>query len=196
MREYQIIDGVLEEMKQQSMLKDRNIVLLDDFTMESCYKIQYSIQKIVRMDDIEGKPIKDRKPITININSNGGDVFACFGLISYIERLKEQGYKINTYINTIALSCGFLLAIVGSHRAMNRRAVALMHQMSTGARGTVQDIFESVDFDREYWDRNKKYILQYTNFTEEELDEMQKRKLDKWMFAEEMLEKGCIDEII
>ena len=79
---------------------------------------------------------------------------------------------------------------------MNRRAVALMHQMSTGARGTVQDIFESVDFDREYWDRNKKYILQYTNFTEEELDEMQKRKLDKWMFAEEMLEKGCIDEII
>ena len=44
MGEYQIIDGVLEEMKQQSMLKDRNIVLLDDFTMESCYKIQYSFQ--------------------------------------------------------------------------------------------------------------------------------------------------------
>ena len=53
-------------------------------------------------------------------------------------------------------------------------------------------------------EETKQYFCQCTSedfiyahyFTEEELDEMQKRKLDKWMFAEEMLEKGCIDEII
>ena len=44
----QYIDGTLEEMKLKSCLNDRNIVLIEEFTRESVFKIQYLINKIGR----------------------------------------------------------------------------------------------------------------------------------------------------
>ena len=132
-----MIDTILEEIKLQSALKLRRVLLIEEFTRESCYKVTYLINKIVDMDNTINLPMEDRK-ITIDISSYGGCVFSCLSLIGLIESLKEQGYTIITHINSIAMLAGFFLSIVGSHRTINRHGVGLIHPMISGTQGSLQ----------------------------------------------------------
>lgn len=193
--QYQTIDNTLEEMKMQSALKNRTVVMLEEFTRESCYKIQYLIEKIIKLDKLKNTP-SEEKIITIKISSYGGCAFSCLSLIGLIENLKEQGYKIITHINSMAMSAGFFLAITGSYRTMNRYGVGLIHPMLSGTSGSLQSMIDDIEFDKVLWEQLVNITLKYTKFTREELEELKKCKTDKNMLATEMLEKGCIDEIL
>lgn len=192
---YQVQDNILEQMKHQRATKERTIVMLDEFTRESCYKIQHQIENIVRLDKIKG--IKDEdKVITILISSYGGCAFSCLSLIGVIERLKEDGYTIITHINSMAMSAGFFLAITGSKRVMNRYGVGLLHPMLSGTSGSIQKMIDDVEFDKVLWGQLVAITMKYTKFTMEDLEDLKRCKTDKYMLAEEMKEKGCIDEIL
>lgn len=189
----QYINNTLEEMKLQSSLKQRKVVMIEEFTRESVYKVQYLINKIVNMDKISEPK---EKVITLEISSYGGCAFSCLSLIGTLESLKEQGYKIVTHINSMAMSAGFFTAIVGSHRTMNRHGVGLIHPMLSGTSGSLQSMIDDIEFDKILWNKLVEITTKYTNFTVDELEELKKCKTDKHMLAEEMLLKNCIDEII
>ena len=190
----QYIDGTLEEMKLKSCLNDGNIVLIEEFTRESVFKIQYLINKIVKMDKIK-KP--KNKEIHITISSYGGCAYSCLSLIGMLENLREkEGYKIYTHINSMAMSAGFFLSIVGDHRTANRYATGLIHPLLSSTNGSLQTMIEDMEHNETLWKQIEDITLRYTKFTKEELDELKKCKRDKYMTAEEMLEKGCIDEIL
>ena len=53
------------------------------------------------------------KPINIYIDSYGGAVYQCFGLISVMERSKTP---IHTIVTGCAMSCGFMILISGHKR--------------------------------------------------------------------------------
>lgn len=194
MSEVRYLDQTLEEVKIKSALKDRKIVLIEEFTRESIYKIQYLINKIVALDKQEG--VQDKK-ITIEISSYGGCAYSCLSLIGMLESLKEkEGYKIHTHINSIAMSAGFFLAITGDYRTMNRYGCGLIHPMLSGTSGSIQGMIDDVEHDKAVWKMIADITKKYTKFTEEELEDLKRCKQDKYMLADEMLAKGCIDEII
>lgn len=190
---YQPVDTILEEMKSQMALKQRKITLIEEVTRESIFKIQYLLNKIVEMDKIN--PPKE-KVITIVISSYGGCAFSCLSLIGDIERLKEQGYKIITHINSMAMSAGFFIAITGSHRVMNRHGVGLLHPMLSGTSGSIQTMIDDIEFDKILWNELVEITAKYTDFSKEELEELKKCKTDKYMLSDEMLSRNCIDEVL
>lgn len=194
MSEVRYLDNTLEEMKLKSALRDRKIVLIEEFTRESIYKIQYLINKIVDLDKQEGR--KD-KIIIIEISSYGGCAYSCLSLIGMLENLREKhGYKIHTHINSVAMSAGFFLAITGDYRTCNRYSCSLIHPLLSGTMGSLEDMINEVDHSKELWRMIVEVTKKYTKFTEEELEELKRCKQDKYMLADEMLTKGCVDEII
>ena len=189
-------DAVLEEIYLNQAMNNRTIMFVDEFDRETCYKAIYFLERIERQDDIDEIPMNERTPITIKINSYGGDVFHCYALISVIERLKDRGYAINTHTMGVAFSCGFLLAITGTHRTIARRGYLMCHQISSGVIGEIQRMEEEVDFTKEMWEASVDIIKKYTNITGKQLDHIKRSKVDWYMSAEESLKLGVTDEIV
>lgn len=196
MEEIRYIDNTFEEMKLKSALKYRRIVIAEEFTRESIYKVQYLINKIVAIDEKENLPV-DERILTFDISSYGGCAYSCLSLIGMCENLRDNfGYKIYTHINSMAKSAGFFFSIIGDYRTMNRYGCALIHPLLFGAGGSIQSVIDEVDHANDLWDLICDITIKYTDFTREELDELKKCKTDKNMLAKEMLKRNCIDEII
>ena len=53
-----------------------------------------------------------------------------------------------------------------------------------------------IEFDKVLWEKIVEITLKYTKFTREELDDIKRCKTDKYMTSQEMLIKGCVDEVI
>lgn len=132
-------------------------------------------------------------PIRIFINSFGGDAYACLGLISII---KNCSTPVHTYVTGCAMSAGFLIAINGHERFCYENSTYMIHQMSYGAEGTIEnhedDIIESKRM-QEIMDKN---ILHVSNLTKKELSKLYKTKKDKYMSPEKAMKYGCVDVIL
>ena len=89
------------------------------------------LEKLYNVYDMEYKV----SPIEIMIDSYGGRVYQCMGLISVVENSKTP---IWTYVTGAAMSCGFILLISGHKRFAYKRATPLYHQVSSSAYGTVK----------------------------------------------------------
>lgn len=187
------IDNILQEMQVQSVLKNRNIPMIEEFTRESCYKVMYYMDKLKKLDEINNTI---DKTITITISSYGGCAYSLLALVGYIERFKEQGYRINIHLESMGFSAGFYLLMCGSYRTMNRHAMAMIHSMSTGTYGHIQEMTEDMKHNEVLQGKIEELTIKYTKFSDKDMEEIRKYKLDKYMTAEECLEKGIIDEIV
>lgn len=190
------IDSVLQEMQVQNVIKNRKINLVEEVTRESVFKCIYYLEKLEKLDNIKNIPMKDRKPIEIVIDSYGGEVWHGNALISIILSMRDRGYEIITTVNLIACSMGFMILVVGSKRRALRYSTMLCHQPSGGMYGTLQSITENTDELNRLWEIFKEIIHEYTNISEERLEEMKKCKEDWILNPKQALELGVIDEII
>lgn len=192
------IDSTLDEMYLSQALYNRTIHFITEFNREECYKAIYLMERIERLDDEENLPM-DKRIITIVLNSYGGVCYDYLAWCSVVERLKEKGYIIKVHTQGVSMSCGFMQQIIGSkgYRTMARHSYLMCHQIS-GGQGycTIQDSKEIQEHSEDLWNKFKTLILQNTNITDEQLEDMRSRKLDWYMDAEEALRLGCIDEII
>ena len=118
--------------------------LVDDKSMEAVLK------KIIELNE-EEKYLKKfyklhnlkyiSKPIKIYIDSYGGYVYNCLGLLSVIDSSK---IKIHTIVTGCAMSCGFMIAIHGHKRFAYKNSTLMYHQISSGNYGTVKDGIEGI----------------------------------------------------
>jgi ATP-dependent Clp protease protease subunit len=73
----------------------------------------------------------------------------------------------------------------------------MCHQPYSGLwYSTLQDMEESVEETKALWVRLKEIIIKYTNITDEQLEDIKSRKFDWFMWSEEALKLGVIDQII
>jgi ATP-dependent Clp protease protease subunit len=189
---YTYPDRFLDEMKINAALRDRRIFISEEVDRESMFKACYLLDRLVELDKNENK----KKPIEIILDSYGGYIYHGLALISKIESLRELGYKIITTVNSVAMSMGFMILICGSERRGLKHARIMCHQPSSASWGTLQDMKESVEETEALWDRMIDLITKYTNITEDKLEEIKKTKYDWFMWSEEALELGVIDQII
>ena len=127
------------------------------------------LSKLYSVYNLEYTP----SPIKIFIDSYGGQVYQCFGLIGVME---SSDTPVHTIVTGAAMSCGFIILINGHKRFAYNHATPLYHQVSTGF---LEDM-----------------TLRLTKISKKKLNDILKNKKDWYMTSESALELGVIDSII
>ena len=189
-------DMIAEHIKLMFSSGTRKIILWDEITEDSCLKLQYSIEKIVNEDVEDGILPKEAEPITIAISSYGGSLLDIFSVISYIEELKERGYKIVTIADGKAMSAGAFLLMCGSERYARRYASVMLHQLSAGTSGTISEMENNVKEFRRLWDLLKELTVKNTKMTPEQIDNIFNTNQDYYYSAQDCLKLGIVDYVL
>jgi ATP-dependent Clp protease protease subunit len=186
------VDRFAEEMKINSALRDRRIFISEEVDRESMFKACYLLDRLEELD----KRDEVKKDIEIIIDSYGGYIYHGLALISKILSLRDKGYKIITTVNSVAMSMGFMILLVGSERRGLRHSRIMCHQPNSGTWGTLQEMEESLEETTVLWNRMKELIIKHTDITDAQLEDIKLRKYDWFMWSEEALKLGVIDKII
>jgi len=179
--------------------KVRNLYLPEQVTQESMNKLTKSIIDIneddsylIKLYGINGV-VYSPQPIKLYIDSYGGAVYQCFGLLGVMSKSETP---IHTVVTGAAMSCGFMILISGHRRFGYSLSTPLYHQVSSGFRGKVQDMEQSLEQTKKLQKKIEEITLTKTNISKKKLKEILKNKVDWYMTAEEALDLGVIDEII
>lgn len=171
--------------------KQVNQASMNDLTKQ-IIEINEDDEYLLKLYDIHGITYTPR-PIKIYIDSYGGMVYQCFGLIGVME---SSATPIHTIVTGAAMSCGFIILINGHKRFGYKHATPLYHQASTGFYGTVKDMEEKLVETKRLQSKIEEMTIRLTKISKKKLSDVLKNKIDWYMTAEEAINLGVIDEII
>lgn len=177
----------------------RNLFLAQQVDQDSMNSISKAIIEIRENDEYLKGLYKlhelkyEPKPILIHIDSYGGAIYQCFGLLSI---MKSEGTPVDTIVTGCAMSCGFMIAIHGRKRKIHKHGTMMYHQVSSGVHGKVADIKEDLIEAMRLQKMIEDMTLENTKITKSKLEKVYKKKKDWYLDSESALKWGCIDEII
>lgn len=129
-------------------------------------------------------------PITVRINSGGGDVFAGCEIYNI---LKNYNGDINIEIHGLCASIASVIAMSGKCK-MSPLAEIMIHNVSTSVNGDYRDMEHTAEVLKK---TNKTIANAYmlkTGMTEDKAKELMDS--ETWLTADEALQLGLIDEIM
>lgn len=140
-----------------------------------------------------GKPVEDRKKITIFANSGGGYVDIGLTLIDFIQNMK-------TPINIVVLSMAYsmmgimLLSVPVERRFAFKHSSILLHDGTSGAQTSSSKMKDIMSFLGKTEERCKDIVLNNTTISKQ----LYKKNYEKewFMYAEEAKSHGIIGSII
>jgi len=141
----------------------------------------------------KGKPIEDRIPIKVFINSNGGELDPVLNFINVCQLSK-------TPVHTIgfgkAYSSGTLMLIAGhkGHRYIFQDTTTLLHSGNGGAVGNTDKLLDNFEFTQRQEKRVKEYVVANTDITDKLY--VKNYRKDWWMMSNEIISFGIADKII
>ena len=168
---------------------NRNIVLTDiDASIGD--SVNSYIQFFNRIDQEKKIDANKRTPIKIYIDSNGGNLEACFTIIDAITMSKTPVWTINI---GKAYSAGFFIFITGHKRFAYTNSSFLFHEGSTGIYQDANKFKNYADFYKQQLEQLRAITLEHTQIEPEEYD---KHVKDDWWFnVDEALKYGVTDKI-
>lgn len=132
------------------------------------------------------------QPITVLINSDGGDLYEALGIIDYISTLPV---KVNMIARGRAMSAAALmLACTTGTRAASKMTSIMVHEISTANQGKASDIKANADHLQELEDLTFQLLAERSN-KDEEFWRKAARK-DFFLTAAKAKEYGLIDVIV
>ena len=191
-------DSSLDEVFLKKAVNERRVYLNCEIDRTTITKTKFMIDKILLIDRMAGKSPRECEPITLVINSYGGEVYATLDMISYIRRLQRQKYIVNTMCESIAMSGGFFIFITGNHRSCQEFAEFMCHDQrmvvyDLVTMGTLRDMFAEWS---KQWKVLKEIVMEYTDITDEQLESYASRKEDWFISANEAIKLKVADEIL
>ena len=177
----------------------RNLFLAQQVNQDSMNHLSQAIVEIREHDEYLKKLYAlyhlkyEPQPIVIYIDSYGGAVYQCFGLLSI---MKSKGTPVDTIVTGCALSCGFMIAIHGHKRKIHKHGTMMYHQVSSSAHGKLKEIEEDVIESQRLQKKIEEMTVENTKITKEKLKKIYKKKKDWFLDAKTSLRWGCIDEIV
>lgn len=132
-------------------------------------------------------------PIKIYIDSYGGHVYQCFGLLSLMDCSVTP---IHTIVTGTAMSCGFMIAIHGHRRFCYENSTLMYHQVSSGAIGEVRHMEERMEESKRLQTMIEEMTLRRTRMTPELLESVYRSKKDLYLHADDALKYACVDDVI
>lgn len=166
---------------------------LDGVDAECASGLELMIRFYNRCDNENDVKIEDRVPIKIFIDSEGGELTACFMIIDAISLSKTP---VHTIVIGGAYSAGLLVAISGHKRFCYPNASYLFHEGSVDGKISMDaNKFRNwTDFHRTQISRSKNVLMMSTHLTEMWYEK--NKNDDVWMLAKDALEHGMVDEIL
>ena len=191
-------DSSLDEVFLKKAVNERRVYLNCEIDRTTITKTKFMIDKILLIDRMAGKSPRECEPITLVINSYGGEVHATLDMISYIRRLQRQQFVINTECESIAMSGGFFIFITGNHRSCQEFAEFMCHDQrmvvyDLVTMGSLRDMFAEWS---KQWKVLKDIIIEYTDITDEEIEKYVSRKEDWYITAKEAESLKIVDQIL
>lgn len=134
-----------------------------------------------------------KKDITLHIDSPGGSVKSGLSIVDVMNYISSDCVTINT---GMAASMGSILlgsGTKGKRFTLNYSRV-MLHQVSTGANGNIQDIRLSIAEGEKYNEILFDLLGEYTNKDPKQV--MNDATRDLWLNSTEAVDYGIVDEII
>ena len=178
---------------------DRNLFFVSQVTQESIADLTKKIVLINKDDDELEKVYANnslvyvRPPIKIHIDSYGGYVYQCLGLLSIMDRSKTP---IHTIVTGAAMSCGFMMLIHGHRRFAMELSTGMYHQVSSGAWGKIKDMEEDIEEIKRLQNILMQLTVKKTKISLATLQDNYERKRDWFMDSRTMLDNGVVDGIV
>ncbi len=125
-----IIKDISKLIGEVELRKQPVAIRVNKFDEESAKKFSDAMSEAQNT----GQPI-----VPVIIDSYGGSVYS---LLSMVANIKASKIPVATIVQGKAMSCGALLFSFGAfgHRYMDKHATIMIHDVSTGAHGKVEEI--------------------------------------------------------
>lgn len=147
--------------------------------------IEYNIED-------KGKPVEERKPIVILINSGGGNLETCFAVVGIIEQSKTPVITVNL---SSAHSAAGLILLAGHKRYCMPRSQMLIHKGSaSGISGNFDEIADSMKSYKKIVDDMINLICDKSKI--ERKDITKNCKPDWFLSTDQMLGFGAVDKVL
>lgn len=136
-----------------------------------------------------------KTPITLYINSPGGSVTAGLAIKNIMDYITCPVHTVG--MGMMASMGAFLLASgEQGHRYAMKDSTVMIHQVSSGTRGTVMDQEIALEYSKSLNDKLHQYLADYTNgkVGYDKMKELCSR--DNYLTPEMAVELGLIDKVI
>lgn len=167
------------------LLKDRIIFLGTEVNHHTANLIVAQLLHLAHEDS--------KKDIQFYINSPGGSVYDGLAILDTMEYVKPD---VSTIVVGMSASMGAVLAAAGTKgkRFALPHSKILIHQPSSGYRGTASDIEIDAKETLAVKELIEKLMARYTGRTQKQLNKDMDR--DRYMTAQDALDYGIIDKVI
>lgn len=190
------VEDFLNEINESVTVRDNHIYFYGSVNKRNCLKLNIYIRELNRKltlteNDLQVSNLK----IYLHINSFGGSVFAAF---SSVDTIMGSKYPIVSIIEGGSASAATIMSCVCSERVITPNAYMLIHQISSGFWGKMEEIKDEFKNVKKLMRRLKKIYKRHTLLNNSDdsdikLNEILKR--DLWLDSDECLKYGLVDRI-
>lgn len=171
-------------------LDDRILVFNDD--VSDCVIENYILYILKWNREDKDLPVEKRKPITIYINSPGGDAISGFNMVNVI---LASATPIKGIVFGMAASMGYHIFLACHERYAFKDSILLQHDGQIRISNSTSKAKDTMKFFENMEERTKAYVLSRTNMDEEFYDAHYDQEY--YMYANEEAKRlGCVDYII
>jgi len=180
-------DFVSADVKIESAFLENHIHFINGDINED------SVGKAIRWIIFENT--KGNEPLTLYINSDGGNLPDAFALIDVMRMSKVP-------IRTIGIgsvcSSAFLIFAAGTkgHRLIGQNTTVMCHQFTESSEGKFHDLKTKLKENQRMNDRMVSLLVECSNLIEREVKTKLLPPSDVWLSANELVELGIADSIL
>jgi ATP-dependent Clp endopeptidase proteolytic subunit ClpP len=136
---------------------------------------------------------QDFSNINVRINGPGGSIFEGIAIYNLI---KQSKCNINIYIDGIAASMSFVIAMAGNKIYMSKYARLMVHRPAGSAEGDAECMVQTADQLNSLEKNLINMISTKTGLPEDQVkSKFMQKGVDRWLTADEALQEKLIDEI-
>ena len=169
-------------------IKDSVVYLHGDIMLGNLFDFISKVRLILEHRPEEAA----NEPITLLLNTNGGDVYEALGIIDYMQSLSVP---VNVIARGRAMSAGAMILCAGTGlRAASKNTTIMVHEASANIMGKSADIKANAEHIDELEEDFYKLMADKTNQDEDYWRKACRK--DFYMTAEKAKELGLIDEIL
>jgi ATP-dependent Clp endopeptidase proteolytic subunit ClpP len=132
----------------------------------------------------------DPIPIYIHINSFGGSIFDA---LTAIDVMKSCKVPVHTIIEGATASAGTLMSVVGVKRFIRPNAHMLIHQLSSGYWGKMQELEDDFENNKALMEKILDIYKEHADIPKKQLRDILKH--DLWWNVDTCMKYGLVDEI-
>lgn len=170
----------------------KNRLILIDYDIDDGLLHEVGRQILEYNREDKGKPVNERTPIVILINSGGGCLDSTYATIAIMETSK-------TPIVTVNMNCAYsaagLILMAGHKRYCMPRSQVLIHSGSAqGIGGNFEDIQESTKSYKKMVEEMREFIVSKTKIDKTLMKKNQSR--DWYLDTTQQTELGVVDDVI